>query len=373
MSNAYQEHLDRVMAAVNFEPVDRVPYVPCATLSNAFICGVSPADYCADMALNTETNLKGYLMCGEPDGVQSPIYCPDILPIAWLSKVLVPGRELAPDVQWQVDETGVLTQDDYDQIISKGYDAWIADVYMNRLDNPLSRLGGFFAYVPEANRIFAEAGIPNFCGMTLSGPVETICGGRTLIPFMADDLYDIPEKVEQAFEIIHEANMKNWEAAFNSPAKPVGVWIGGWRGTPDLLNRDMFLKYSWKYMLDMIQLCIDYGVVPTLHLDSNWDNAMDLILKLPPHKVIVSLDGMTDIFKAGEILEGHSCIMGDVPSIMTSYASVEEIDAYCERLIREVGPRGYILATGCDTPPNAKLENLQAMGAAPKKYAHLMK
>ena len=373
MNKAYEEHLNRVMAAVNFEPVDRVPYMPCATSSNAKICGYTIAEYCADMALNTELNLKGYLMCGEPDGVQSPLYTPDILPTVWLGKALVPGRELAADEPWQMDEIGVLTQDDYDQIISEGYHAWLDDVYMNRLDNPLSRLATFFEYAPEATRIFAEAGIPNFCGITLAGPIEMICGGRTLIPFLAEDLFDIPDKVEQAFDVIHEARMAEWEGLFASPAKPVGVWIGGWRGTPDILNREMFLRYSWKYIVEMVQLCIDYDVVPTLHLDSNWDNARDLMLTLPPHKVIVSLDGMTDIFRAGEILEGHSCIMGDVPSVMTSYATPEEVDAYCERLIREVGPRGYILATGCDTPPNARLENLQAMGAAPKKYAHLMK
>lgn len=373
MNKAYEEHLGRIMAAVNLEPVDRIPYMPCASAANANLCGVSLADYCANMPLNAEVNLKGYQMCGEPDGVQTVLYSPHGMTVIWLGKAMVPGIDLPADQPWQMDECGVLTQDDYEQIISEGYDAWLKDVYVNRLGDPLSKMQDFFAYTPEANRIFEEAGIPNFMAFAMAGPIEMLCGGRTLIPFMSEDLFDEPELVEKAMNVMHEARMAEWEATFNSPAKPVGVWVGGWRGTPDILSPEMFRKYAWKYMADMVKLCTDYGVVPTLHLDSNWDNAIELIKTLEPRKVIVSLDGMTDIFRAAEILEGHSCVMGDVPNVMTSFGTADEVDAYCERLIKEVGPRGFILSTGCETPPNAKLENLQVMGAAPKKYAHLMK
>ena len=37
---------------------------------------------------------------------------------------------------------------------------------------------------------------------------------------------------------------------------------------------------------------------------------------------------------------------------------------YCSQLIRELGPAGFILQSGCDIPANAKLENVQAMVAA---------
>jgi uroporphyrinogen decarboxylase len=42
----------------------------------------------------------------------------------------------------------------------------------------------------------------------------------------------------------------------------------------------------------------------------------------------------------------------------------DEIYQYCSRLIRELGPQGFILQSGCDIPANAKLENVQAMVAA---------
>jgi uroporphyrinogen-III decarboxylase len=42
----------------------------------------------------------------------------------------------------------------------------------------------------------------------------------------------------------------------------------------------------------------------------------------------------------------------------------DDVYQYCFRLIRELGPRGFILQSGCDIPANAKLENVQAMVAA---------
>ncbi|MEA3232667.1 MAG: uroporphyrinogen decarboxylase family protein [Thermodesulfobacteriota bacterium] len=42
----------------------------------------------------------------------------------------------------------------------------------------------------------------------------------------------------------------------------------------------------------------------------------------------------------------------------------DEIYAYCTKLIRELGPKGFILQSGCDIPANAGLMNVQAMVAA---------
>ena len=75
----------------------------------------------------------------------------------------------------------------------------------------------------------------------------------------------------------------------------------------------------------------------------------------------MALDGVTDIFEAKEILRNHMCLMGDVPAKMLAFDPPEDVHAYCTRLIRETGPEGFILQSGCDIPTNAKLENVQAM------------
>lgn len=65
----------------------------------------------------------------------------------------------------------------------------------------------------------------------------------------------------------------------------------------------------------------------------------------------------------------HICICGDLPATLLSLGTPEEVDAYCERLIREVGRGGgFILSSGCSTPPDAKPENVRAMVDAVRKH-----
>ena len=78
-------------------------------------------------------------------------------------------------------------------------------------------------------------------------------------------------------------------------------------------------------------------------------------------KVVVALDGEIDIIRAKTILGDHFCIMGDVPPALLAFGTPQEVRDYCRKLIRELGPQGFILQSGCDIPANAKVENVQAM------------
>ena len=61
------------------------------------------------------------------------------------------------------------------------------------------------------------------------------------------------------------------------------------------------------------------------------------------------------------------CIMGDVPAAMLYLQTPAEVREYCIKLIREMGPRGFILQSGCDIPTNAQLENVRAMVTSVKR------
>jgi uroporphyrinogen-III decarboxylase len=58
--------------------------------------------------------------------------------------------------------------------------------------------------------------------------------------------------------------------------------------------------------------------------------------------------------------------MGDVPATMLAFGTPDEVYEYCIKLIKELGPEGFILHSGCDIPIDAKLPNVQAMVAAAK-------
>jgi len=142
------------------------------------------------------------------------------------------------------------------------------------------------------------------------------------------------------------------------------VWVGGWRTAPELLSPEIWRRFVWPYLIRLISEVIDYKLIPLLHLDGNWDRELERFKALPAGKMIFAFDGYKDIIRAKEILGNHSCIMGDVPAVMLFNSTPEEVYEYSLKLVNKLGPRGFILHSGCDIPENAKLENVQAMVSA---------
>jgi uroporphyrinogen-III decarboxylase len=131
-----------------------------------------------------------------------------------------------------------------------------------------------------------------------------------------------------------------------------------------MISPEMWDRFFWTYFRDLVMEVIENGLIPILHLDACWDRELVRFRELPKGKIIMALDGTTDIFRAKEILGDHMCLMGDVPAMMLYYKDPDDVGEYCSKLIREVGPEGFILQSGCDIPENARLENVQAMVAA---------
>ena len=366
----YQEHLDRVLAAVALEPVDRVPVMQSGSACNAAFCGKTLQEYCDDPVVNTDCNLAAAEMWGEVDGTQLTCFQPRNMARMWFGRVLMPGHELPENELWQMAEKENVYQEDYDTILEKGYLPFYQEA-MDRIGNPVGEpeVKSFTAYTPTAIARFVEAGIPCFNGGSFFTPIELFCAGRMLINFYSEDLFEMPDKVEKVFDVVQKSNLEMWDKLYsNMEKKPAGVWVGGWRSSPELMSLDMFERFSWKYLVEVFDLVVSHGMVPLWHLDSCWDKALPLFKKLPKGKSILGFDGKTDIFKAAEILGGHTCIMGDVNAAMLAFGTPEKVDAYCKRLLEACGPTGYIMSTGCDAPFNSKLENLQTICESVRKY-----
>jgi len=70
----------------------------------------------------------------------------------------------------------------------------------------------------------------------------------------------------------------------------------------------------------------------------------------------------TDMKKAKEVLGDKVCLYGNVPSSILVYGTVHDVEKYCRTLIENCAEGGgYILSTECETPWNAKPENVKAI------------
>jgi len=357
----YEERLGRIRKAIALEPVDKIPVLGSGPAAYAALSGVDLADYLEDMKLNCDVNLAIHQKYNL-DGAQAHIFSPDVFPRQWFSKVCIPGRELPTRNElWQVHEMEIIKQEDYEDLLKMGYAAWQKKILDERFTDVEEREKPFYDYAPIAAQRYMDGGVPVIIGSIFESPFEVLCGGRSLECFLMVDIFEIPELLDEVFEEIHRTNMANYEALLKSPAKPLGVWVGGWRGTPTMLNRQMFEHYSWRYMKEIAELCIRYDVIPVFHLDSDWTPGLDVFKEIEPKKAIMSLDGKTDIYKAKEVVGDRMCIMGDVPAEMFAFGTPQKVYDYTSKLIHDLGPTGYIVCSGCDIPFNAQKENVEAM------------
>jgi hypothetical protein len=357
----FDTRVKRIMTAATLGEPDQIPVVITADAFCAKHLGVKLADFVKDYNFGAEIILKSLLDLGV-DGTQGPVAAAFAINPMWLSRYKVPGKELGDDDLWQVIEREVMHPEDYDDVIKKGYNRFVNDIVIQRLDGTGLEMVPFMDAIPVAAKNLVAAGIVPFVGGTFTIPYETFCGGRTMAKFMRD-LYKIPDKVQEAMDIAMIdiiAGVKGMVAM----AKPLAVWVGGWRTASQFLSPKLWERFVWPYFKTLTLTLIEEGVIPILHLDANWERDLTYFLELPKGKFIISPDGATNMYKIKAILGGHVCIMGDVPPAMLTLGTADEVYNYSRKLINDFGPSGYILSQGCCIPPNAKIENVKAMVAA---------
>jgi hypothetical protein len=363
VASIFEERKTRILRAVSFERADRVPVVLEYAGFAAFITDTPMAEFVSTPARATQTMIEAFRRVGGGDAVNYGSFSPYTLSYSFGARVRVPGIDLPPEEIWQVLESELMTREDYNRILAIGWKAFFKEFLSSRVFDDAEP-----GLLPENQEgvdvlgLWAKQGVPVLCGGDVTSPFELLCGGRSLEKFFVD-LVEIPDKVVAVMdEIVPHLARGVTEKAFRR-GYPV-AWVGGWRAAPSMISPGMWERFVWPYFRRLVNEVLDSGLIPLLHLDSNWERELGRFREFPKGKIIMALDGETDIFRAREILGDHMCLMGDVPAALFAFGSPAEVYNYSRRLIREIGPEGFILQSGCDIPANAKLENVQAMVAA---------
>ena len=357
-----QERRNRILKAVSLERPDRVPVVLEYAGFAALVTDTPMAEFISTPGMATQTMIKAYEHVGGGDAVNYGSFSPYSLSYSFGAKVKVPGTDLPPDEMWQVVESELMTRENYDRILDVGWKAFFKEFLSSRVfDDADTGLLPANQKKVDVTGLWAEKGIPVLSGGDVTTPFELLCGGRSLEKFFMD-LVEIPDKVQAVMDEIvpHLAiNVTKKAAERGYPA----AWVGGWRTAPFMISPEMWDRFVWPYFRRLVNDVLESGLIPLLHLDSDWERELGRFREFPKGKLIIALDGDTDIFKAKNILGDHICLMGDVPASLLAFGNPEEVYHYSRKLIKELGPEGFILQSGCDIPANAKIENVQAMVA----------
>lgn len=357
------ERKERIAKATALEKTDRTPVVLEMAAFSARVEKIPMSKWGSDSLISAQAMINTFEKVGGADGVDYGIFDPQTLSLVWLSKVKLAGKELPDDSLWQVSEAELMTREDYDRVIEEGFPNWMMSFFQEKIG--LDVFQHVMAESQKSSKIiemWTNKGIPVLGNGGATIPFENFCGARSFAKFVRD-LYKIPDKVQAAMD----AALPFMTPQTIQTNKGLGLdymWVGGWRSAGSMLSQPLWDRFVFPYFEKVINETIEAGLTPILHFDSDWTRDLERFKVFPKGKCILELDGMTDIFKAKEILGDTMCIMGDVPASLFTLGTPDDVYKYSRKLIEELGPQGFILHSGCDIPVDAKLENVQAMVAA---------
>ncbi|MBW2285479.1 MAG: uroporphyrinogen decarboxylase [Deltaproteobacteria bacterium] len=309
LKSLVDERLTRIKKAVALERPDRVPVVLEYGAFAAHVTNTPLPDFLLNVEKSVEVMMEAYRLIAEvaeADAVNYGRFSPYDLSYLWMSKVKVPGVDLPDDVSYQVVEKEAMTVDDYDTILERGWRDFYKEYIRNRIFDDVPR-----QYLPanqpkvDALKAWARMDVPVLQAGTVAPPFEFLCGARSMEPFFMD-LFDMPDKVQA----VMDSMAPGMAAPVCKRARSLGypcVWVGGWRGNPAMISPEMWDRFFWPYFRDLVVDVVENGLIPILHLDAGWDRELNRFRELPKGRIIMALDGFTDIFRAKEILGDHMC------------------------------------------------------------------
>lgn len=360
----YNEHLDRYMKTVELEKTDRTPVMFNADSFCARHMGVKLSDFVSSLQLSCDTIFNSVSQFGDVDGCANTIANPLMFSLGLLSHVKLPGKELSENEMWQVVEAENLNVEDYDTILSKGWNKFLQDFLVSRLKIDFNTVKATMDFQPIAAKKFEDAGYIAPMSAFMGNVTEHISFGRSLPKFVRD-LYKMPDKVEAVLNVIQEeeiAQLKEQLKAVKEAKKQPPIMLGGsCRGASEFFTPKLWKRFIWRYMKETTDIAIEAGFKVMFHVDSNWTRDLEYFTAFPKGSCIFESDGVTDKEKFLKVLGGRMCFKGDVPAGMLALATPDEVYNYCTKLISEFGGTGLILSSGCTIPFNAKVENVQAM------------
>lgn len=355
------ERKERLRKAVALEKPDKTPFILMADAFCARHMGVKLSDFCSSLKFANQVMLNSCKALGDLEGMTSAFPAGPIFSLIFMTHVKLPGKELPDDSLWQLEEKEVITIEDYDTILQKGWMPFMTDCLVNRLHFPLEESLAELADAPAMVQNFEDAGYLIYSPIVATAVPELISGGRSMPKFI-HDIYKIPDKVEAVLDVIQQEMLPQLREQIRHTKSSI-VFLSPARGASEFFSPKLWERFVWKYIRETVEVIIDEGACVDLHIDSNWERDLHFFRSLPKAKCIFESDGVTNIYKIKEVLGDHMCIKGDVAATMLTLGSPDDVYNYCTKIIRDMGP-GLILSTGCSAPPDAKVENIKAMVAA---------
>jgi hypothetical protein len=379
---------ERIEAAWNLKEADRVPSDPLNCYILAYQGGISIREMFTNPAKLIQATIRARKKIGEGDQVD-----PNITTLGHLSLCPNAGWDQV-SLHWKIYDDfppkGNIPSffekfilEDYDDVMERGFSTLLfnkkigKDVFERSIDD-------FLYYAFEYPKVYAEAwrkyvkeyGVPLFMGGRATIPFELILYYRGFTQ-LSKDIFEQPDKLKEMcewlleYEIIKALGEATIMGAGEVPGAEYIFFQAGVVGPP-YVSPEVFEEFVWPTLKKGVDMIVNRGYKAHVHMDGDLTSVLDTMKEitkgLPKGKVLYDLE-KTDMAKAKEVLGDKVCLYGNVPASLLVYGSVKDVEKYCKQLIEDCADGGgYILATECETPWNAKPENVKTIIDTAIKY-----
>jgi Uroporphyrinogen decarboxylase (URO-D) len=402
-----KEREKRIMDAIALKPTDRVPVISSIGYFPAKYVGIpcSAAYYDFDAWYDA---YKKTLQDFQPDMIFPQGFTPGkALEILEPKMMRWPGHGVEPNQGHQAIEVDNMKADEYDRYMNDNSD-FMFRTFLSRTSDklgglalfpPLADLGGgpmgiqmiamafgepklrkavrtlekagiemrrWRAKQVKFNKLISDNGFPTYFQGAAMPPYDVISHSLRGMAGTMMDMFRQPGKIHELADFILKKTLER-------PAPPPSengyyrIFMTNTRGSDDFLSKKQFDTFYWPTFKKLVSGLIKKGMTPCIFFEGNFTSRLEYLLDFPKGKLLARLD-TTDIFRAKEILKGHTCIEGNVPSSILQVGSVQDVKDYCKKLIDVVGKDGgYILSPRSSTD-EVKPENLKAMIEFTKEY-----
>jgi hypothetical protein len=218
----------------------------------------------------------------------------------------------------------------------------------------------------EFDQLMMDYGLPQMYQGDIMPPFDVVSHSLRGMKGTMLDMFRQPAKLLEACDFLLE---KALERPLPEPNESghIRMFMTNTRGSDNFMSTQQFETFYWPTFKKLVMSLIERGATPCVFFEGNFDSRLEYLLDFPKGKMLVRLD-RTDIFKAKEILGGHLCIEGNVPSTLLQMGSVQEVKDHCKKLIDVVGKDGGFILGPRSSTDEVKPENLKAMIEFTKEY-----
>lgn len=216
-------------------------------------------------------------------------------------------------------------------------------------------VGSYFEEIKNEKGFPAAAGSFAWAPFDLIG--DTLRGTKGVLT----DIILNPDKLEEAVSRMVPIGIDMGVNGLKASGNPF-CWIWLHKGMDCFMSDQQFHRFYWKPFKQMIEGLVAGGVTPMIYGEGALKTRVKYFTELPKGKCMIHFEeaSIEEMAEAKDILKDVACISGNIPNLLFSMGTPEDIRDYCKKLIDTCGKDGgYIMDTSA-LLDEAKPENVNA-------------